>query len=45
MLPGGRSYVCAKLATLYYFRPCAKLATLPEKYRTLGLAFMPSDVL
>ena len=33
MLPGGRSDVSAKLATL------------PEKYRNLGLAFKPSDVL
>ena len=45
MLPGGRSDVSAKLATLYYFKPCAKLATLPEKYSTLGLMVKPSDIL
>ena len=41
MLPGGRSYVSAKLATLLDFKPCAKLATLPD---TL-LYFSPSVIL
>ncbi len=42
--PYGRSDISAKLATLYYFKPCAKLATLPENYSIKNSQFLVIQV-